>query len=217
MIKASSDLTKLQRKLPEIRKKLMYAESEALNQTANIAAKAQRAQADKIFDRPTPFLLNGIFNPKGRLGFVGIFSRFNTLRAELIPGAPRGQFRAGGERINKTLHFQIRGGTRTPKKRALPIPTERARRNKYGNLSRTYIKTLLAKDNHVQLGLREGVQPGIYRRERSGELTMLVAWEPTAKYRRGLFPYFLIAKGVFAKNFDKQFEKAFKKEMSDIR
>ena len=215
MIKASSDLTKLQKKLPKIRKKLMYAESEALNQTANIAAKAQRAQANKIFDRPTPFLLNGIFNPKGKLGFVGIFSRFNTLRAELIPGAPRGQFRAGGERINKVIALQALGGTRTPPKRALPVPTAKARRNKYGNLSRTYIKTLLAKDNHVQLGLREGVQPGIYRRESNGRLTLLVAWEPRAKYR-SIFPYYQIAKGVFSNNFDKQFEKAFKKEMAGI-
>jgi len=217
MIKVSTDLSKLQKNLPKVRKKMMFAESEALNQTANIAAKAQRAQAQKVFDRPTPFLLNGIFNPRGKLGFVGVFSRYNTLVAELIPGAPRGQFRVGGERINKTLNLQIRGGTRTPQKRALPIPTERARRNKYGNLSRTYIKTLLAKENHVQLGLREGVQPGIYRRERNGTLTMLVAWEPSARYRRGLFPYFLIAKGVFAKNFDKQFEKAFQREMKGIR
>lgn len=216
MIKASSDLTKLQRKLPKIRRKLMFAESEALNQTANIAAKAQRAQADKIFDRPTPFLLNGIFNPRGKLGFVGIFSRFNTLRAELIPGAPRGQLKAGGKRINRVIALQAMGGTRTPPKRALPVPTAKARRNKFGNLSRTYIKTLLAKDNHVQLGLREGVQPGIYRRERNGRLSMLVAWEPRTKYR-AIFPYYQIAKGVFSKNFDKQFEKAFKNEMAGIR
>lgn len=215
MIKASSDLSKLQRNLPKIRKKLMYAESEALNQTANIAAKAQRAQADKIFDRPTPFLLNGIFNPRGKLGFIGIFSRFNTLRAELIPGAPRGQFRAGGERVNKVIALQAMGGIRTPPKRALPVPTAKARRNKYGNLSRTYIKTLLAKDNHVQLGLREGVQPGIYRRERNGRLSLLVAWEPRAKYR-SIFPYYQIAKGVFTNNFDNQFKKAFENEMAGI-
>lgn len=216
MIKASSDLTKLQKKLPKIRKKLMYAESEALNQTANIAAKAQRAQAARVFDRATPFLLNGIFNPRGKLGFIGIFSRFNTLRAELIPGAPRGQFRAGGERINKVIALQALGGTRTPPKRALPVPTLKARKNKFGNLSRTYIQTLLSKPNHVQLGLRDGVAPGIYRRERNGRLTMIVAWEPRTRYR-SIFPYFQIAEGVFRNNFSKQFDKAFESEMSHIK
>ena len=216
MIKASSDLTKLQKKLPKIRKKLMYAESEALNQTANIAAKAQRAQADKIFDRPTPFLLNGIFNPRGKLGFVGIFSRFNTLRAELIPGARGGRFGAAGRRINEVVRMQAFGGTRTPLKRALPVPTRNARTNKYGNIPNNHIKGLLQRKNHVELGPRQGLPAGIYRREPGGRLTLLIAWEPSAQYR-AIFPYYRIAEGAFENNFDKQFEKAFQREMQGIR
>lgn len=216
MIKVSTDLSKLQKNLPKVRKKMMFAESEALNQTANIAAKAQRAQAQRVFDRPTPFLLNGIFNPRGKLGFVGVFSRYSTLFAELIPGAPRGRFRAGGKRINDVLALQVFGGTRTPPKRALPVPTLKARKNKYGNLSRTFIKNLLAKPNHFQLGERNGVQPGIYRRERDGRLTMVVAWEPRTQYR-ALFPYYQIANGVFKNNFAKQFEKSFAAEMKGLK
>ena len=215
MITAKSDIGKVRSLIPKIRKKIMYAESEALNQTANIAARAQRAQAEKVFDRPTPFLLNGIFRPGGRLGFVGVFSRWNTLRAELIPGGPRGQFGVPGRRINDVVRLQAKGGTRTPQKRALPVPTLKMRKNKFGNLSRSAIRTLLGKPDHVQLGLKDGVQPGIYRRYRDGRLVMLVAWEPVTRYR-SIYPYQRIADGVFSNNFTREFTKAFESEMARL-
>lgn len=216
MITAKSDIGKLKSLMPKIRKKIMYAESEALNQTANIAARAQRAQAEKVFDRPTPYLLNGIFRPGGRMGFVGVFSRWNTLRAELIPGGPRGQFGVPGRRINDVVRLQAKGGTRTPQKRALPVPTLKMRKNKFGNLSRTAVRNLLAKEDHVQLGVRDGVAPGIYRRYKDGRLVMLVAWEPVTRYR-SIYPYQRIADGVFSNNFTKQFTKAFESEMARLR
>lgn len=216
MITAYSDIGKLKALMPKIRKKIMYAESEALNQTANIAAKAQRIQAEKTFDRPTPFVLNGIYKPGGRLGFVGVFSRWNTLRAELIPGGPRGQFSVPGLRVNAVVRLQSLGGTRTPMKRALPVPTLRARKNKFGNLPQSAIKNLLAKPDHVQLGIKDGVAPGIYRRYRDGRLVMVVAWEPQTRYR-GIYPYHRIAEGVFGNNFTKQFAKAFDAEMAGVK
>lgn len=215
MITAKSNIGKFKSLMPKIRKKMMYAESEALNQTANIAARAQRAQAEKVFDRPTPFLLNGIFRPGGRLGFVGVFSRWNTLRAELIPGGPRGQFGIPGRRINDVVRLQAKGGTRTPQKRALPVPTLKMRKNKFGNLSRSAIRTLLGKPDHIQLGLKDGVQPGIYRRYRDGRLVMLVAWEPVTRYR-SIYPYQRIADGVFSNNFTREFTKAFESEMARL-
>lgn len=216
MITAKSDIGKFKSLLPKIRKKIMYAESEALNQTANIAARAQRAQAEKVFDRPTPFLLNGIFRPGGKMGFIGVFSRWNTLRAELIPGGPRGRFGVPGRRINDVVRLQAMGGTRTPQKRALPVPTLRMRKNKYGNLSQSAVRSLLNKKDHVQLGLRDGVAPGIYRRYRDGRLVMLIAWEPVTQYRN-IFPYHRIADGVFSNNFTKEFAKAFDSEMSRLK
>jgi len=216
MITAKSDIGKFKSLLPKIRKKIMYAESEALNQTANIAARAQRAQAEKVFDRPTPFLLNGIFRPGGKMGFIGVFSRWNTLRAELIPGGPRGRFGVPGRRINDVVRLQAMGGTRTPQKRALPVPTLKMRKNKYGNLSQAAVRSLLNKKDHVQLGLRDGVAPGIYRRYRDGRLVMLIAWEPVTQYRN-IFPYHRIADGVFSNNFTKELAKAFDSEMSRLK
>lgn len=216
MIKATADIDRLIKLMPKIAKKVTYAESEALNQTANIAARAQRTQAESTFDRPTPYLLNGIYNPTRTLGFVGIFSKASTLRAELIPGGPRGNFTAAGLRINDIVRLQSMGGTRTPAKRALPVPTSKARLNKYGNLSSGYIKTLLAKPNHVQLGERQGLPDGIYRREVDGRLSLIVAWEPRTGYRP-IFNYHRIAEGVFTNNFAKQFDQAFEKEMANLK
>jgi len=217
MIKATTNIDEVQRKLQKVQKKTLFAESEALNMTARKVASAQRAEASRTFDRPTPYLLGGIFNPNTKLGFVGTISKYNTLRVELIPGAPRGKFNEGGRRVNNTLSLQIRGGIRTPQKTALVIPTPRARLNKYGNLSRRYVQNLLAKEDHVQLGRRDGVQPGIYRRTRGGKLTMLVAYEPRARYRRGGYRYFQVAQSVFASEFKRQFDKAFAEEMRNLR
>jgi len=216
MIKVSNNIGDVQRRLQKVHKKTIFAESEALNQTAKVVAKAQRDSAVRSFDRPTPYLLNGIYNPKSKLGFVGVFSRYNTLRAELIPGAPRGRFTDGGKRVNRTLGYQVDGGIRTPDKRALIVPTLKARKNKFGNLSRRYVQNLLAKPNHVQLGRRDGVEPGIYRRTSRGKLTMLVAYEPQARYSPR-FPYYRVASSVFAKQFDSQFAKAFEEEMKGLK
>ena len=211
MIKVRSDIKRMKGLLPKVRKKLMYAESEALNQTANIAAKAQRAQAPKVFDRPTPFFLNGIFNPKGKLGFVGRFSRWNTLRAEIIPGARGGQFKEAGRRINKTMLLQAEGGSRTPLKRKIPKPTEHARLNRYGNMPRGYVQRLLSSPDHVQLGENQGVKPGIYQRNRDGTLTIKIAYEDMIKHKP-LFPFHRIARGVFDNNFKRELDRAIEKE-----
>jgi len=216
MIKAKTNIDEVQRKLQKAHKKTLFAESEALNMTAKKVASAQRQAANTSFDRPTPYLLNAIFNPNTKLGFTGIFSRYNTLRVELIPGAPRGKFNDGGRRVNKTLFFQVDGGVRTPDKTALVIPAPRARKNKYGNLSRRYVQNLLSKQDHVQLGRRDGVSPGIYRRSKRGKLTMLVAYEPRAAYTPR-FGYYRVAQSVFGREFQREFDKAFEAEMANLK
>lgn len=216
MLTAATNIDKVQKAFAKAHKKTLFAESEALNQTAKKAAAAQRAEAQKAFDRPTPFLLNGIYKPGGALGFVGIFSRYSTLKAALIPGAPRGKFSEAGLRINTTLALQADGGVRTPSKRALVVPTAKSRKNKYGNLSRTYIKTLLAKPNHVSLGPAQGLPAGIYRRGKGGKLDMLVAWEPQARYTPR-YRYYQVAQQVFSKEFRREFSKAFEAEMKNLK
>ena len=216
MIRVDNNIGEVQRRLQKAHKKTLFAESEALNATAKKVASAQRSEAGKVFDRPTPYLLSGMYNPNTKLGFVGTISKYNTLRVELIPGAPRGKFNEGGKRINDTLAFQVDGGIRTPSKTALIVPTLKARKNKYGNLSRRYVQNLLSKQDHVQLGRRDGVSPGIYRRSKRGKLTMLVAYEPRATYTPR-FGYYRVAQAVFAREFQREFDKAFAEEMKNFK
>ena len=93
------------------------------------------------------------------------------------------------------LHYQILGGTRTPRGRAIPVPTTNAKLNKYGNLpgGQGRIKNLL-KQKGVFQGTINGVQ-GIYRRPKRGRrsrgvygslgktgLTLLDVYEPKTSY-----------------------------------
>jgi len=217
-ITVRSNLRQFTRKLPPfLKRQVPFATSVALNETAKKAAKAQRAQAQRIFDRPTPFLLNGIYSPRGRGSFRGRRSTKRDLSAVLVPGLKgRNRFDDASARINEVIRIQTEGGTRLPKKRALVVPTSSARLNKYGNLTRNRVQTLLARSDVFSAGRAQGLPPGIYQRKRGGGLKMLIAYEPDARYSRA-FPYYRIAKGVVRSQFDKEFRKAFKKAVSTAK
>jgi len=211
-ISVKSNVRRFTKKLPlYLREQVPFATSVALNETAKKAAKAQRAQAQRIFDRPTPFLLNGIYSPRGRGSFRGKRSTKRDLKAVLIPGLKgRNRFDDASARINEVIRIQTQGGTRLPKKRALVVPTSSARLNRYGNLTRNRVQTLLNRSDVFSAGRGQGLPPGIYKRQRNGGLRMLIAYEPSASYDRE-YPYYRIARGVVRSQFDKEFRKAFKK------
>jgi len=217
-ISVKSNVKSFTRKLPPfLKKQVPFATSLALNETAKKAAKAQRAQAQRIFDRPTPFLLNGIYSPRGRGSFRGKRSTKRDLSALLVPGLKgRNRFDDASARINEVIRIQTQGGTRLPKKRALVVPTSSARLNKYGNLTRNRVQTLLNRSDVFSAGRAQGLPPGIYKRRRDGALRMLIAYEPSADYRK-VYPYYRIANGVVRSQFDKEFRKAFKRAVSTAK
>lgn len=216
MIKATSNVGAVRGTLRKLEKKLIFTESETLNQTAKLAAKAQRAEAVRVFDRPTTYLQMALFNPRKKLGFTGIPSKFNTLRVEIIPGGPGGRFRATGHRVQEVLRLEVLGGTKNPTKRAIPVPVSgNARYNKFGGIPRSYIKNLLAKSDHVSLGPNQGLPPGIYKRLGRGKLKMIVAWEPRAQYAP-VFRFHQVAEGVADREFQKVFRREFRREMKEL-
>lgn len=170
---------------------LPFAISEAVNMTANDIAKQQRALAQRVFDRPTPFLLNGIF--AGR-SFKGIRAKKFAPTALLVPGSRFGRLNEAGRRVNQVIHRQTYGGIRTPSRTAIVVPTRKASVNRYGNLRNQAVKKLLNQKNVVVLGDREGFKPGIFRR-RGDRLEFLVAFEKFTKYQKR-FPYFEIAEAT---------------------
>ena len=215
-ISVRSNIKTFTKKLPSyLKDQVPFATSVAINETAKKVAKAQRIQAERIFDRPTPYLLSGIGSIGGRGSFAGIRSTKRNLRAILIPGFNKRDKQAG-DRINEVIKRQAQGGTRLPEKRALVVPVARGQKNRYGNIPNKRVEQLLRKPNVFQAGRAQGLPPGIYERTRRGGLKMLIAYEPRADYRR-LYPYERIAKGVVQSNLDKEFRKAFAKAVRTAR
>ena len=212
-------------KLLVFRKQIPFATSRAQNSAANQVAKAQRSIAARTIDRPNPFTLNQVYNPSksGAIKFAGLRSDKTRLRVELTPGYPFGESRAKeySKRINRIFAYAERGGVLTPKRKYLAVPTTLARKNKYGGISKGYVKSQLNRAKTFQLGPADGVpanRRGIYERYGRGgrKARMLVAWEPQARYQRS-FSFETIASRTYGKQFSKAFPIEFDKAIKTAR
>ena len=118
------------------------------------------------------------------------------------------------------LHFQIEGGTRTPKGTAIAVPTSNVKLNRYGNLAggQGRIKRLLAKKNTFQ-GTINGVA-GVWQRPKRGKrsrggsgtigqsgLKLQVAYESTMQYHP-LYDFYDIAQRSVRTHIGKEMDKA---------
>jgi hypothetical protein len=144
-------------------RQLPFATSLAINDTLNDIKRAEERQLERRLDRPTPFTKRGLAvkrATKRRLVGAVFFKPIQSAYLEKLET----------------------GGTRRPKKKAIPVPANQ-RRNKYGNMPRGAIKRLLARPN-VFSGVVKGV-PGIWQRpgRKGGSPKLLVAWERKATYR----------------------------------
>ena len=193
---------------------LPFAISLALNNTADDVSRVQRTQAERLFDRPTPFVLNGISTRKGK--FRGRRATKQRLIASIIPGSTRGGLDAAGSRIQDLLKLQIEGGTRLPKGRAIVVPTKIAKTNKYGNLRNKQVARLAGQKTTFSAGQAEGMKPGLYRRQGKGKAVMLVAYEPVANYRQR-FPFYRIGEGVVGSKLRRNLDKAMARAMRTRR
>lgn len=196
------------------KQQLPFAVSLALNNTADDVSERQRDAAQRIFDRPTPFVLNGISTTRGR--FRGKRANKRRLVASIIPGYAKGGLDGGGRRINDLLRLEIEGGTRLPKGRAIVVPTKLASVNKHGNLRNKQVARLAGQKTTFSAGHREGMKPGLYRRKGKGKAVMLVAYEQTATYRP-IFPFYRIGEGVVSSKFRKNLDKAMARALRSAR
>lgn len=127
---------------------------------------AQRIEGDvartlpQKLDRPTPFTQRGLTVIPARIRTPVAYVLFKDRQASY-------------------LALQETGGIRRPKKRALLVPTN-VRLNRYGNMTRNKIRTLLSKDN-VFSGEVGGVG-GIWQRMKGGGLKLLVRYAKSAEY-----------------------------------
>ena len=155
-ISVKSDVEKALKGMSRLHKKQMpFAAALGLTMTAKKVAKVEQRMMVRELDRPTLFTIKGV--------------RWQ--------GASKNDFKTGRLRSRvylmptqaEYLRFQIEGGTRTPKGRAIAVPTSNVKLNRYGNLAggQGRIKRLLAKKNVFQ-GTIGGVA-GIWQRPKRGK------------------------------------------------
>ena len=180
-------------------KQIPFALSKGLNDTATEAINAMKAQLPKKLDRPTPFTMRA-------------FALKRSTKRNLVATVYVKPIQA------EYLEYQILGGTRRPKGKALLVPRG-VRLNKYGNIPRKRVQTLLARPDTFS-GTINGVA-GIWQRghhtktgrwstagkAKPTSLRLLVAYEPKASYRP-LFPMQKIVNGVFNRTLSKNVSKA---------
>jgi len=208
MLSVHSDTKQLTAYLNRVqRKQIPFAAAKALTQTAFDVRLALQKALPRHLDRPTKGIINSVqvdkatkYNVTARVGFAGL--GFGKTAWKESPA--------------KIMRRHIKGGTRYPNKRAIAVPVKQ-RTNKYGNLPRNKISTLLANTTKYFSGTPKGMSnAGIYERQKK-KLKMLVAWEPKATYQGGRFPFKSIVKLGVAKNYRKRFEKALQNALDTAR
>lgn len=166
-----------------------FAVAKALTDTAReIAREDLPRQAVKDLDEPTPFTKSGFF--------------FTPARKESLTAVVGAKDKQAGY-----LHYQVRGGSRRPKRRGLRLPSE-VELNQFGNMPRGLVTQLIrrakqgkraTKSQSVRFGVSQQVDlfygdpgddrpPGIYKRvplpgDRNRLVPIVVFPEQAAQYK----------------------------------
>ena len=213
-IQLKADTKKLTKHLSFIQKQQVpFATSNALNAVAFDARTAIQTALPKKLDRPTKGLIKSVIVEKSkkkhliaRVGFAG--KGFGSSKWAESPAVIMARL--------------IAGGTRKPKGRAILIPvTKNIKLNKYGNLPRKKISTLLAKPKRYFSGKPKGRDAGVYERikkkGKSGQLKMLASWEQSATYESGKFNLSSIVSKTVAKKYKGRFNAALSKALASAK
>jgi len=141
----------------------------ALTRTAWDCKKAVDSKMDSSLDKPTPFTKKAVRVKAATKRHLVAYVTIAPLQA-------------------KYLRYAIKGGQRTPKKRAILLPVGQ-RVNKYGNMGRKVVGNLL-RSNKTFSGIPRGRQtPGIYKRmgtKKNPKLKLMVSFQDRARYKKRL-------------------------------
>jgi len=177
------------------KKQIPFATALALNDAAFGARKELRKQAEKKFENPTPFTLNG---------FQVVKAKKKELTSIIYVESKR----------YKYMKFQIFGGTRMPERKAIVVPTSRMPLNKYGNMTKNKIKTILAKPNVVSTTING--RPGIFQTDRKVRTKRLVSYKDSVTYKPR-FNFEKIVKGYVGNTFNRHMEKRLNAALATAR
>ena len=191
-----------------------FAIAQTLNDVASAYAQEMKKVQRTTFDKVSPFVRDSYSGSKRSGGFLGYQDRFadyrkNRFIATVTPGVGKGgQTLVGGtaaNRIQSLQKLQVRGGKRPPLKQSTPVPSDKMRLNKYGNIPNRRIQKLLARqDVFVGGPLRTArnshhLPGGIYIRVSNKKLKGMAWFEEELPYQKKLPAYFT-AKRVARQN-----------------
>ena len=205
-----ADTKRLTRYLTFQRKQIPFATSKALNDVAFDCRSFIQKRLPRKLDRPTKGIISSVQVEKSKkknlvatVGFAGLGFRDSKWK----------------ESPAKIMRRHIQGGTRrhTPQggtALGIPVPIVRnIKLNKFGNLARTKIKTLLGKPDRYFSGKPKGRDAGVYERinkKNNRSLKMLVNYEKSTQYQGGRFPLRKIVELTIRNKYHKRFEAALK-------
>ena len=153
-ISVTHDLDKLVARIDRIgRDQVPFATAKALTRTAQAAQRAVPAALEQDLDRPTEFTKRGTFIVPARKSNLQAVVGFKDRQAEY-------------------MLYQIEGGVRAPKKKALRLPGEVVL-NEYGNLPKGTITRLVQAAKSGKYGAVVKKRLGIGdRRKGAGDLDL---------------------------------------------
>ena len=187
------------------RRQIPFATSVAINDTAFGLQKEIKRQMPMKLDRPTPWTVSGVMVLK---------SKKTDLQAFVYMAGARGLPKESTDR-NKYITYQVNGGTRHPKKSKIPIPSKNLKVNKYGNMPRNKIRSLI-KQKDVFVGNVKGID-GIWQRNKNNSgIKLMVLFENTSDYRPRL-PFNRIGQGYTASKFTPSFQRALARALARAR
>ena len=200
-----ADTKKLTRYLNSVqRKQIPFATSKALNDVAFDARKAIQEDLPKQLDRPTKGLVRSVIvvksTKKNLVAMVGFAGRgFGKTKWSESPAEIMGRL--------------ITGGARKPTGKAILVPVAKnVKLNKFGNLPRTKIKTMLSKSKRYFSGTPKGRGPGVYervkKRGKQGQLKMIASWKQSTSYNAGSFNLVRVVQKTVAKKYKTRFNEA---------
>jgi hypothetical protein len=187
------------------RKQVPFATSVAINDTAFGLQKEIKRQMPIKLDRPTPWTVSGVLVRK---------SKKTDLEAFVYMAGARGLPKESADR-NQYIKYQVNGGTRHPKKSKIPVPSNNLKLNKYGNMPRNKIKSLIARKD-VFVGNVKGIDGIWQRNSKDNGIKLMVGFENNADYRPRL-PFNRIGQGYTASKFTPNFQRALARALASAR
>jgi hypothetical protein len=176
------------------------AVAQSLTATAKHLRNVQMRTMSKHIDRPTPFTKNGISYQRAEWKDY----KRGTMYARVFVK----------EDQSKYLKYQVFGGTRAPKRRANTIPGRSVKLNPYGNFTKGYIKTQMAKPNTF-VDTIEGIT-GLWQRYKTKPSRLLVMFTGATRYKPR-WPFFRISDKIVQRELPKQLNKAVRRALKSRR